>query len=320
MVNSWEVARMPTPARPDPRLDAVRRFNRFYTQRIGVLREDYLHSPLTLSQVRVLFEIRREPPPSASELARDLDLDPAYLSRLLKRLGRDGLVRRTPSAGDGRRSLLSLSARGRRLLDTLQDRSRAEVAALLEPVPRQAQDELLGAMATIERVLATDRGAAVPYLLRSHQPGDLGWVVSQHGLVYAHEYGWDITFEAHVAGIVQQIIEQFDPARERCWIAERDGRPVGSVFLVKKSATVAKLRLLIVDPSARGLGIGARLVDECTRFARQAGYRTITLWTNSILDAARHLYERAGYRMVERGAPEHRFGKDLVFETWELTL
>ena len=319
---------MPPSARPDPRsgapadprLDAVRRFNRFYTQRIGVLREDYLHSPLTLSQVRVLFELRRDSPPSASELARELDLDPAYLSRLLKGLARGGLVRRTPSAGDGRRSHLSLSARGRRLLDTLQDRSRADVAALLGPLPRQAQDELLGAMATIERVLGGGRATAAPYLIRPHQPGDLGWVIAQHGLVYANEYGWDIGFEAFVAGVVQHFVEHFDPARERCWMAERDGRPVGSVFLVRKSATVAKLRLLIVDPSARGLGIGARLVDECSRFARQAGYRRITLWTNSILDAARHLYEEAGYRMVERSAPERRFGKDLVFETWELTL
>jgi DNA-binding MarR family transcriptional regulator/GNAT superfamily N-acetyltransferase len=315
-----EISRMAMPARPDPRLDAVRRFNRLYTQRIGVLQESYLHSPLTLPQVRVLYEVRRERPPAAAELARELDLDPAYLSRILKRLERDGLVRRTPSAGDGRSSLLSLSARGRRLIDMLQDRSRADAAALLEPLAPPAQDELLTAMGTIERVLSGGRAPAAPYLLRPHQPGDMGWVVAAHGSFYANEYGWDMTFEAHVAGIAQHFIEHFDPARERCWVAECDGRQVGSVFLVKKSATVAKLRLLIVDPAARGLGIGARLVDECTRFARQAGYRKITLWTNSILDAARHLYERAGYRMIERGAPEHRFGKDLVFETWELTL
>lgn len=310
---------MPSPVPPDPRLDAVRRFNRLYTQRIGVLHDAYLHSPLTLSQVRVLYEAHRDPPPAASELARALDLDPAHLSRLLKRLQRAGLVRRSAAAGDARKSLVSLTARGRRLLDTLQDRSRADVAALLVSLSPRAQDELLAAMATIERAL-TGAVPAVPYLLRPHQPGDMGWVVAQHGLVYANEYGWDMTFEAHVAGIVQHFIERFDPARERCWIAERDGRPVGSVFLVKKSATVAKLRMLIVEPSARGLGIGARLVDECSRFARQAGYRRITLWTNSILDAARHTYERAGYRLIERGAPEHRFGKDLVFETWELTL
>jgi DNA-binding MarR family transcriptional regulator/GNAT superfamily N-acetyltransferase len=319
---------MVTPPRPgarsaghtDPRLDRIRHFNRFYTQRIGVLRENYLHSPLTLAQVRVLYELQREVPPSASDLARDLDLDPAYLSRLLKGFSRAGLVRQTPAAGDGRRRHLSLSTKGRRLLDTLQERSRGDVAALLAPLPRQAQDDLLGAMATIERVLGGDRTAAPAYILRPHQPGDLGWVIAQHGLVYAHEYGWDITFEAFVAGVVREIVDRFDPSRERCWIAERDGRPVGSVFLVKKSATVAKLRLLIVDPSARGLGIGARLVDECTRFARQAGYRKITLWTNSILDAARHVYEQAGYRMVERSGPELRFGKELVFETWELTL
>lgn len=310
---------MATPARVDPRLDAVRRFNRLYTQRIGVLQESYLHSPLTLPQVRVLYELRRDTPPSASELARELGLDPAYLSRILKRLERDGLLRRTPSEGDGRRSLLSLSAKGRRLIDTLQDRSRADAATLLAPLAPAAQDELLAAMGTMERILGS-RPAAVPFVLRPHQPGDLGWVVAAHGLFYANQYGWDMTFEGHVAGIVQHFIDHFDPSRERCWIAERDGRVVGSVFLVRRSATVAKLRLLIVDPSARGLGVGKRLVDECSRFARQAGYRKITLWTNSILDAARHLYEQAGYRMIERGAPERRFGKELVFETWELTL
>jgi DNA-binding MarR family transcriptional regulator/GNAT superfamily N-acetyltransferase len=311
---------MPRPARPDPRLDAVRRFNRLYTQRIGILQDGYLDSGLTLPHVRVLYELLRQQPPAAAVLARELDVDPAYLSRILKRLDRDHLIRRTPAAGDGRSSLLSLTTRGRRLIDTLQDRSRAEAAALLGPLARPAQDQLLAAMATIERILGGAGVAPAPYLLRPHQPGDMGWVVSTHGSFYATEYGWDMTFEAHVAGIAQHFIEHFDAARERCWIAERDGRPVGSVFLVKKSAAVAKLRLLIVDPSARGLGIGARLVDECTRFARQVGYRTITLWTNSILDAARHLYERAGYRMVQRGAPEHRFGQDMVFETWELTL
>jgi DNA-binding MarR family transcriptional regulator/GNAT superfamily N-acetyltransferase len=309
-----------TSARHDPRLDAIRRFNRLYTQRIGVLHEDYLHSPLTLSQGRVLYEAHRDPPPAAAELARELDLDPAYLSRLLKQLERAGLVHRTAARGDGRKSLVALSAKGRRLLQTLQERSRRQVADLLAPLAPVAQDQLIGAMATIERVLSDDFPAPAPYLLRPHQPGDMGWVVAQNGLVYANEYGWEMTFEAHVAGIVQHFIEHFDPARERCWIAEREGRPVGSVFLVEKSATVAKLRLLVVDRSARGLGIGRRLVDECSRFARQAGYRRITLWTNSILDAARHTYEVAGYRLVHRGAPEHRFGKELVFETWELVL
>ena len=308
-----------TAARLDRRVEAIRRFNRLYTQRIGVLHQDYLHSPLSLSQVRVLYEAHRDPPPSAADLGRGLDLDAAYLSRMLKGFERAGLVRRAAAPGDGRKSLVALTAKGRRLLDDLQERSRAEVAALLAPLPASAQDRLLTAMQTIEQVLG-GAPAAAPYLLRAHQPGDMGWVVAQHGRYYADEYGWDIGFEAHVAGIAQHFIEHFDPARERCWIAERDGQNVGSVFLVKKSATVAKLRLLIVDPSARGLGIGARLVDECTRFARQAGYRKITLWTNSILDAARHTYEKAGYRMVHRGAPEQRFGKTLVFETWELRL
>jgi DNA-binding MarR family transcriptional regulator/N-acetylglutamate synthase-like GNAT family acetyltransferase len=301
-------------------VEAIRRFNRFYTQRIGVLHEDYLHSPLSLSQVRVLYEAHRDPPPAAADLARDLDLDAAYLSRMLKGFERAALVRRAASRGDGRKSLVSLTAKGRSLLGALQDRSRAEVAALLEPLPPAGQERLVAAMRAIEEVLGADTARKSSYVLRPHQPGDMGWVVAQHGRYYADEYGWDIGFEAHVAGIVQHFVEHFDPARERCWIAERDGQIVGSVFVVKKSATIAKLRLLIVDPSARGLGIGRRLVDECTRFARQTGYRTITLWTNSILDAARHTYETAGYRLVHRGAPEHRFGKDLIFETWELRL
>ena len=311
---------MATAARLDPRVEAIRRFNRLYTQRIGVLHEDYLHSPLSLAQVRVLYEAHRDPSPAAVELARDLDLDAAYLSRVLKGFERAGLVRRAASRGDGRKSLVSLTAKGRRTLAALQDRSRAEVAALLAPLPPAGQERLVAAMRTIEEVLGADRTRTSSYVLRPHQPGDMGWVVAQHGRYYADEYGWDIGFEAHVAGIVQHFVEHFDPARERCWIAERDGQIVGSVFLVTKSATIAKLRLLIVDPSARGLGIGRRLVEECSRFARQAGYRKITLWTNSILDAARHTYETAGYRLVHRGAPEHRFGKDLVFETWELTL
>ena len=311
---------MATAARLDPRVEAIRRFNRLYTQRIGVLHEDYLHSPLSLAQVRVLYEAHRDPPPAAVELARDLDLDAAYLSRVLKGFERAGLVRRAASRGDGRKSLVSLTAKGRRTLAALQDRSRAEVAALLAPLPPAGQERLVAAMRAIEEVLGANPARTSSYVLRPHQPGDMGWVVAQHGRYYADEYGWDIGFEAHVAGIVQHFVEHFDPARERCWIAERDGQIVGSVFLVTKSATIAKLRLLIVDPSARGLGIGRRLVEECSRFARQAGYRKITLWTNSILDAARHTYETAGYRMVHRGAPEHRFGKDLIFETWELTL
>jgi len=311
---------MASSAAGDARVEAIRRFNRLYTRKIGVLHQDYLHSPLTLAQVRVLYEANREAPPAAAELARELGLDAAYLSRMLKGFARSGLVRRVAAAGDARKSLVALTARGRRTLDRLQDRSRAEVAALLAPLPPAAQDRLVAAMREIEQVLDGGAAARPAYVLRPHQPGDMGWVVAQHGRYYANAYGWDITFEAHVAGIVQHFVEHFDPTRERCWIAERDGQIVGSVFLVKKSATIAKLRLLIVDPSARGLGIGRRLVDECTRFARQAGYRKITLWTNSILDAARHTYETAGYTMVHRGAPEHRFGKDLVFETWELAL
>lgn len=310
----------PPPLELGSTVDEVRRFNRFYTRRIGVLGDGYLGGPLALGQVRVLYEVDRQQPPSASDIAAELDLDPAYLSRILKGLGRAGYVRRGASSSDGRKSLVSLTPKGRRLLTALQRRSRSEVEGLLQPLAPARRAALVDAMHDIERTLGGDVPARAPYLLRPHQPGDMGWVVSQHGSFYAREFGWDMTFEALVAGIVQRFIERFDERRERCWIAERGGCPVGSVFLVRKSNTVAKLRLLIVDPSARGLGIGARLVDECTRFASLAGYRKITLWTNSILDAARHLYEKAGYRMVHRGAPEHRFGQDLVFETWELTL
>jgi DNA-binding MarR family transcriptional regulator/N-acetylglutamate synthase-like GNAT family acetyltransferase len=301
------------------RIDTVRRFNRFYTRRIGVLRDGLLGSPYSLAEARVLYELAHRDGPTAAELGRELGLDAGYLSRLVRGLERDGLVARTRSAIDGRRSHLALTAKGRRAFATLNSRSNDEVAALLQGLSDAEQRGLVSALETAEAVLEARPDARVPYILRTHEPGDIGWVIGRHGALYAREYGWDGTFEALVAEIAARFVRNFDPKRERCWIAERDGRNVGSVFLVRKTATTAQLRLLIVEPEARGLGIGKRLVSECERFARQAGYRKIVLWTNRGLDAARRIYEEAGYRLV-REEPHHSFGRDLVGQFWELRL
>jgi len=303
----------------DTRVVAVRRFNRFYTRQIGLLRDGYLDSPFSLTAARVLYELAHRPTLSATELARDLNLDPGYLSRLLRGFERQQLLVRTPSTADGRRSLLSLTRHGQSVFAPIETRSRDEVGTMLKGLAPADQTRLVGAMHVIESLLGPAPSPKAPYLLRPPQPGDMGWVVHRHGAVYAQEYGWDERFEALVAGIVAKFVERHDPRRERCWIAERDGEVVGSVFVVKRSKTVAQLRLLLVEPSARGLGIGARLVDECVRFARQMGYRRITLWTNSILVAARHIYQQAGFRLV--GRERHRsFGHDLVGEIWTLDL
>jgi DNA-binding MarR family transcriptional regulator/N-acetylglutamate synthase-like GNAT family acetyltransferase len=301
------------------RIRAVRRFNRFYTQRIGVLRDGLLGSPFTLTQVRVLYELAHREAPSASDLARDLGLDAGYLSRILRGFGKQGLVRRTPSRTDGRRSHLALTPRGRAAFAPLERRSQAEVGSMLGPLSPAGQQHLVDAMESIQKLLSPPVAATASYVLRPLRAGDLGWVVHRHGAVYAEEWGYDWTFEALVAGIVAEYVKSFDPARERAWIADKDGAPVGSVFLVRKSATVAKLRLLLVEPAARGLGIGRRLVEECVAFARGAGYRKITLWTQKPLKAARAIYRQAGFRLVHEAA--HRsFGQDLVAETWELSL
>jgi len=308
----------------EQRVEAVRRFNRFYTRQIGVLHEGLLQSPFSLTEARVLYELARRPGVTVSALAADLGLDAGYLSRILRGFGARGLITRTRSRADGRQSHLRLSARGEAAFAPLDQASRREVGALLDRLSETQQSGLLHAMRRIEDTLGAPAAAAPPpaarsYVLRPHRPGDMGWVVHRHGALYAEEYGWDERFEALVAGIVAQFVERYQPARERCWIAEQGGVSVGSVFLVEHTAEIAKLRLLLVEPWARGGGIGARLVDECERFARAAGYRTITLWTNSVLHAARHLYEKAGYRLV-RAEPHHSFGHDLVGETWELTL
>lgn len=298
----------------------VRRFSRFYTRELGLLANGYLDSPFSLSEARVLYELANREHAVASELTRELQLDAGYLSRILRGFRRRGLLGATPSRADGRRTELRLTRRGRAAFAAIDARSRDDVGALLAPLAVADQERLVAAMAAVERLLG-EPGAATAggYVLREPRAGDLGWVVQRHGAVYAEEYGWNVEFEGLVAGIVGTYVERHDPERERCWIAERDGLNAGCVFVVKHTATVAKLRLLLVEPDARGLGIGARLVDECVAFSRAAGYRRLRLWTNSVLRAARHIYEAAGFELVAEEA-EHRFGKDLVFETWELRL
>jgi DNA-binding MarR family transcriptional regulator/GNAT superfamily N-acetyltransferase len=300
------------------RIDAVRRFNRFYTRHLGLLQEGQLYAPYSLGEARVLYELAHQDGPSASELGEILDLDAGYLSRMLARFVRQGLVQRQVAKDDGRRSLLSLTAKGRAAFAALNARSLQSVGGLLANLPPSEQQRLVGAMGAIEHVLGP-RGEALPYVLRNHRSGDMGWVIGAHGKLYALEYGWDETFELLVAEIVAHFLKHFDPKKEHCWIAELDGEPVGSVFLVKHSATVGKLRLLIVDPKARGLGIGRKLVEECVLFARMNGYRKVVLWTNSVLTAARAIYKQTGFERISE-APHHSFGKDLVGEEWELKL
>jgi DNA-binding MarR family transcriptional regulator/N-acetylglutamate synthase-like GNAT family acetyltransferase len=304
----------------DAPVAAVRRFNRFYTRRIGVLERGFLKSPFSLAEVRVLYELAHRDAPTAADVARDLGLDPGYLSRLMRHLVARSLVERRPSGRDGRRQHLRLTGAGRRAFAELDRRQTAEVRHLVRAVDPAQRTRLTGAMQAIEQVLGATTEPAPGYLLRPPHPGDLGWVVHRHGALYAQEYGYDERFEALVAQIVADFVAHARPRRERCWIAERDGAIVGSVFLVHKSPTVAQLRLLLVEPSARGLGIGRRLVDECIRFARQAGYRRMVLWTQSELLAARHIYEAAGFHLTAR-EPHDSFGRrHLVAETWELTL
>jgi DNA-binding MarR family transcriptional regulator/GNAT superfamily N-acetyltransferase len=300
--------------------EAVRRFNRFYTRRIGVLDESLLGSGLTLSQGRVVFELGRRVEWTAGEIAAELRLDAGYLSRLLASLEKLKLIARKPSPSDGRQTNISLTARGRERYQLLDRRSADEVSKLLDALSAGCRQQLLAAMAAIEALLSDPPAPSIPYIIRPHRPGDIGWVISRHGALYAEEYGWDETFEGLTAEIAGSFLKSFDAKRERCWIAERHGQVVGSVFLVKgPDERTAKLRLLYVEPSARGLGIGARLVDECRIFARSAGYQRIMLWTNSVLTSARRIYEAAGYRLVE-SEPHRSFGQDLVGETWKLDL
>jgi DNA-binding MarR family transcriptional regulator/GNAT superfamily N-acetyltransferase len=303
----------------DQRIVAVRRFNRFYTRQIGVLREKPYKSPFSLTEVRVLYELAHREKPTATELSNDLELDAGYLSRILTDFEKQGLLDKRPSDADGRQTLLSLTKRGREVFAPLDACSHAEVGEVLSGLSVMNQNRLIDAMHMIEKLLGAQSKPEPAYILRPHQPGDMGWVVHRHGVLYAQEYRYDEQFEALVAEITAKFIQNFDPKRERCWMAEKDGEIVGSVFLVKHSKTVAKLRLLLVEPTARGLGIGKRLVEECVRFARQAGYKKITLWTQSSLHAARRIYEQAGFRLVKKD-PHHSWGHDLVAETWDLAL
>ena len=302
----------------EDRVAAVRRFNRFYTQRIGVLKEGLLGSAFSLAEARVLYELAHRPQPIARDLERDLRLDPGYLSRILRGFQRRGLIERTAAAGDRRRRPLALTAAGRAAFAPLDARSRTEIGALLESLPEPEQRRAVAAMRELERLLAPQQEPA-EIVYRQHRPGDIGWVVARHGALYAEEYGFDASFESLVAEIGAAFLNNFDPTGERCWIAERDGVPLGSVFLVRGSQDTGKLRLLLVEPSARGLGIGRRLVAECVDFARSAGYRNVELWTQSILVAARNIYAAAGFRLIKE-EPHRSFGQDLTGEYWRLAL
>jgi DNA-binding MarR family transcriptional regulator/GNAT superfamily N-acetyltransferase len=300
------------------RVRALRSFNRFYTGRIGVLSEGLLHTPYTLAEARVLFELGQRELTEVSDLRRDLALDAGYLSRLLSRLAERGLVSRERSEPDARRQRVRLTAAGTEAYELLDERSAADNRALLDAIDDVGQQRLLGAMDTI-RSLLDDVPRPRAVLLRPPGPGDYGWIVQRHGALYAREYGWNQAFEALVARVVADYADDHDPAREAAWIAEVDGTPAGCVLCVAKSKTVAQLRLLLVEPSARGLGIGGRLVDECVRFARRAGYGELVLWTNDVLEAARRIYERAGFSLVDEEA-HGTFGPALVGQTWALSL
>ena len=301
------------------RVEGVRRFNRFYTQQIGVLTEKLLSSPFSLTEARVIYELAHHEQTTATELGNELGLDAGYLSRILRSFKKRGLIDKQPCETDGRQSILRLTEQGQDAFATLNARSHNQIEAMLNELSTEDQNRLVEAMRAIEGLLGAQPEHKVPYILRPHQPGDMGWVVNRHGVLYAEEYGWDEQFEALVASIVAEFIPDYQPKRERCWMAEMNGEIVGSVFLVKKSDTVAKLRLLLVEPKARGLGIGTRLVDECVRFTRQVGYGKIMLWTNNVLLAARSIYEKVGFRLVHE-EPHHSFGHDLIGETWELEL
>src|SRR5450631_3551740 len=309
---------MPEPD-SDQEIAAVRAFNRFYTRKLGVLDQHLLQSPFSLSEARVLYELANREDPAAKEIGVELGLDPGYLSRIVQNFDDSGLITRKPLAADRRQYRLGLTAKGRQAFTRLDRRSQDDVAAMLAAVPAGERQRLVKSMATIERLLATSGVSPAPAMLRGHRAGDMGWVVQSHGALYASEYGFDASFEALVAEIVAKFLASFDASRERCWIADLDGVQVGSVFLVRHTDEVAKLRLLLVDPAGRGQGLGQRLVGECISFAQACGYRKITLWTQSILLAARRIYQEAGFELVAT-EPHRSFGQSLIGETWEREL
>lgn len=300
-------------------IETVRRFNRLYTRQIGVLNKGFLESPYSLTEVRILFELRYHAPVTATALRQQLGLDAGYLSRIIRHFSGQGLLSKESVAGDGRQTSLGLSDKGRRTFAAIEARQREAVAAMLKPLSAGERSQLFKSMRSLETLLGERDAPKVPYVIRPPQPGDIGWITHRQGVLYNQEYGWDEQFEALIAEIAAKFFQSFDPKRERCWIAEREGEVIGSVFCVKDSKTIARLRLLYVEPSARGLGVGSRLVEECVAFARRAGYRKVTLWTNSVLHSARHIYERAGFRKVSEEA-HHSYGHDLVSQTWDLKL
>jgi DNA-binding MarR family transcriptional regulator/N-acetylglutamate synthase-like GNAT family acetyltransferase len=301
-------------------IQAIRHFNRFYTGQIGVLQKGLLESPYSLTEVRLLYELAHRGGVTATELSHELALDAGYLSRMLKKFDKRGWISRQPVSADRRQTLLALSAKGSATLRPLEERSNQQVQQMLARISGDARQQLVHAMRHIEQILAPASATREPYLLRTHQPGDVGWIVYRHGVLYAEEYHYDERFEAKVAEIVARFIHDFDARRDRCWIAEKGGERVGSVLLVHQSTTVARLRVLLVEPSARGLGIGRRLVQECVRFARQVGYKKIVLWTQSELKGARKIYEQANFQLIKK-EPHRSWGReDLVAETWELKL
>lgn len=301
------------------RITAVRRFNRFYTQRIGVLSEAYLDTPYSLTECRVVYALAHRDGATASWLGQELGLDAGYLSRILRDFERQGLIVRSMSLQDGRQSLISLTPAGREAFEPLDRASHREIGKMLAPLAESDQDRLVGAMRLVASLLGEEQERRPAFILRPHRPGDMGWVTQRHGALYTEEYGLNHQMEAYVAEVVAKFLREFDPVREHCWIAEQDGAPIGSVFIVKESDAVARLRLLLVEPRARGLGVGRRLVEECVSFARRAGYREITLWTHSILTAARRIYGSVGFAIVETETHDE-FGPELVGETWNLKL
>lgn len=298
---------------------AIREFNRFYTRKLGIIEPKLLQSAWSLQEARIIYEIAQRQTCTATDLVRALGLDAGYVSRTLQMLQRRQIVSRKPLKTDRRATEISLTTKGRAAFAELDGRSRDEVGKLLERLDEADRTVLVQAMTRIEQTLEPAPEPPVSYRLRNHRAGDIGWVIARHGAVYKQEYGWDSSFEALVAEIGAQFLRNYEPARESCWIAEANGEPVGSVFLVKGSARVAKLRLLLVERNARGLGVGRALVDECIRFAREAGYSSITLWTQSILLAARGIYQRAGFQCTKQ-EKHHSFGADLIGETWQRDL
>ena len=297
----------------------VRRFNRFYTRTAGFLNETLTQSAFTLAEARILFELAYGPSPFAVDIGRDLGLDPAYLARILKRFTAAGLVVAEPDDGDRRRRRLTLTAKGKDVMADLWAKADVDIGRMLSPLGEGQRHRLTAAMADIESVLGREGQASPEVAIRPHRAGDMGWIIHRQAVLYAEEYGWDIGYEGLIAGICSDFVLNFRPDKEYCWVAERDGAVIGSVFLVRKDDEAAKLRLLYVEPSARGLGIGRRLVDECITMARASGYRKLVLWTNDVLTAARKIYQKAGFVLVEEER-HHSFGKDLVGQNWELEL